>query len=115
MCDTCGCGNSAQPITFSKPGEQGHSHLHSHTHDHDHEHDHHHHHHDPNPSGRSISVEQDVLSKNNLLAERNRGFFEARNIFAINLLSSPGSGKTTLLEQTITNLKDEMVFSCYRG
>jgi len=116
MCDTCGCGNSAKPITFSKPGEQGHSHLHSHTHDHDHTHAHDHdHHHHSSPSGRSISVEQDVLSRNNLLAERNRGFFEARNIFTINVLSSPGSGKTTLLEKTITKLKDEMIFSVIEG
>lgn len=123
MCDTCGCGNPAQPVTFRIPGELQHSHLHSHKHedgpDHTHDHDHgHHHHHDdyaPNVLGRSISMEQDVLSKNNLLAERNRGFFEARHIFAINLLSSPGSGKTTLLEQTITNLKDEIIFSVIEG
>jgi hydrogenase nickel incorporation protein HypB len=41
------------------------------------------------------------------MAERNRGFFEARNILAFNLVSSPGSGKTTLLEKTIAILKDK--------
>ena len=38
------------------------------------------------------------------MAERNRGFFEAKSIFAINLVSSPGSGKTSLLEKTIKDL-----------
>jgi hydrogenase nickel incorporation protein HypB len=50
-------------------------------------------------------VEQDILQHNNLLAERNRGYFEAKNIYALNLMSSPGSGKTSLLEETIRRLK----------
>ena len=47
-----------------------------------------------------------MLGENNLLAQRNRGYFEAKNIFALNLVSSPGSGKTTLLEKTLVELKD---------
>jgi hydrogenase nickel incorporation protein HypB len=47
----------------------------------------------------------DILNQNNRLAERNRGFFEARYMLAINLVSSPGSGKTTLLERTLTDLQ----------
>ncbi|MBN1407835.1 MAG: hydrogenase nickel incorporation protein HypB [Calditrichaceae bacterium] len=121
MCDTCGCGQSGQPVTFTKPGEHSHSHLHthndghSHDHHHDHEHDHDHSHSHDHDHGRTIEVEQDVLSKNNLLAERNRGYFEAKNILALNLVSSPGSGKTTLLEKTITNLKNEIDFSVIEG
>jgi len=104
MCDTCGCG--AGSTTFTKHGEKGHhhgdGHHHDHSHDHDHSHSHdHHHHHD-----RKIEVEQDVLGENNLLAQRNRGYFEAKNIFTMNLVSSPGSGKTTLLEKTLSELKD---------
>jgi hydrogenase nickel incorporation protein HypB len=53
-------------------------------------------------------VEIDVLQQNNLLAERNRGWFAGRNILALNLVSSPGSGKTTLLERTINALKQEL-------
>ncbi|MGC8991245.1 MAG: hydrogenase nickel incorporation protein HypB [Verrucomicrobiia bacterium] len=34
------------------------------------------------------------------MAERNRGFFRAKGVFVINVLSSPGSGKTTLIQQT---------------
>lgn len=106
------------------PHDHDHSHIHSahsHTHDHDHHHhdgghahDHHsddHHH----AHGREIRVEQDILSKNNLIAERNRGFFEAKNIFAINLVSSPGSGKTSLLEKTIKDLGKEIKFFVVEG
>ena len=60
-------------------------------------------------------METNVLNKNDLLAERNRGFFEALNILALNLVSSPGSGKTTLLEKTIEKLKDEIKFYVIEG
>ena len=54
MCGTCGCGEH---------------HHHDHHHDHEHEHGHeHHHHHD---EGKVITLEQDILQRNNLLAERN--------------------------------------------
>ena len=90
MCITCGCSGD------------GH-HLHGHEgHDHDHSADHHHEHHDQD--SRVITLEQDILHKNQLLAERNRGFFEARGITALNLVSSPGSGKTSILERTLTDL-----------
>lgn len=117
MCDTCGCGQPEGAVTFRKPGEHSHEHHnhdHSHSHDHDHTHDHGHTH-THAPEGRTIAVEQDVLAKNNLLAERNRGYFEAKNILTLNLVSSPGSGKTTLLEKTIQNLKNEMPISVIEG
>jgi hydrogenase nickel incorporation protein HypB len=60
-------------------------------------------------------VETDILSKNNLLAERNRGYFEAKNILALNLVSSPGSGKTSLLEKTIKELSKEIKFYVIEG
>lgn len=84
MCGTCGCGE----------------HHHHHEHDHDHDHEHHHHH----DESKVITLEQDILQRNNLLAERNRGYFEAKEIFCLNLMSSPGSGKTTLLEKTLRHL-----------
>jgi hydrogenase nickel incorporation protein HypB len=65
--------------------------------------------------GKEIAVEQDILSKNNLLAERNRGYFEAKNILALNLVSSPGSGKTSLLEKTIKDLGKEIKFFVIEG
>lgn len=60
-------------------------------------------------------LEKDVLSENNLLAQRNRGYFDAKEMVAINLVSSPGSGKTALLERTLTDLKDEISFSVIEG
>jgi len=89
MCGTCGCGQP-DPVRIRKPGDI----MHEHTHDHPHGHDDHQH-------AREISLELDIMQKNSMLAERNRGFFEARRITAINLVSSPGSGKTSILERTI--------------
>ena len=137
MCGTCGCGQEDE-IRITKPGdEKQHDHVHSHEHEHDgenhshahththshndgHEHHHHHeddhgHHHHHHEDSREVVLEQDILHKNNLLAERNRGFFEARNIRAINMVSSPGSGKTTLLEKTITDMKGYIPFFIVEG
>ena len=57
--------------------------------------------------GRTIALEQEILAKNQALAERNRGWFEGREVLALNLMSSPGAGKTTLLERTIRALRDD--------
>ncbi|MCD4724499.1 MAG: hydrogenase nickel incorporation protein HypB [Bacteroidales bacterium] len=139
MCGTCGCGQDDE-ISITRPGKENqhdhihshehehdgskhsHSHTHSHSHDEGHEHHHHdehdhgdHHHHHHHEHEKEIVLEQDILQKNKLLAERNRGYFEGRNILAINLVSSPGSGKTTLLEKTITEMKDEIPFYIIEG
>ena len=105
-----------------------HSHTHAdgtvHLHDHDHHgehghdgnHDHNHVEHSHNHSRAiEMKIEQDILHKNNLLAERNRGYFEAKNILSINLVSSPGSGKTSLLERTIRDKKNEFSFFIVEG
>ena len=80
MCDTCGCGENDHP------------------HVHPHDHDHHGH-------KKVIDLNIDIMAANNMQAAQNRGFFEGRKIFCINMVSSPGSGKTTILEKTITSLK----------
>jgi hydrogenase nickel incorporation protein HypB len=144
MCDTCGCGTSETNFTLLMPENQktkninkltvhlqahnhnnannhthhdDHHHSHEHNHDIDHNHTHHdeHDHHHENPGIKTISIEKDILQKNNLLAQRNRGFFEARGIVTINMVSSPGSGKTTLLEKTITTLKDKHAIYIIEG
>lgn len=88
--------------------DHDHSHDHGHSHDHDHDHDHHHHHghdhhHHHGPS-ELVAIEQRVLSTNDRIADRNRTWFDAREVVALNLMSSPGSGKTTLLEATLKAL-----------
>lgn len=94
MCATCGCG----------PTDHHHSHDHGHSLGLE-----------QNTGKKVISVEQDILQENNLLAQRNRGFFEGRNILSLNLVSSPGSGKTTLLERTLTDLKGQLEFAVIEG
>ncbi len=107
MCETCGCGESPESVTIRKPGAENPEPPHPHDHPHPH-----HHHGEP---ARKIAVEQDILSKNNLIAERNRGWLEAKNILALNLISSPGAGKTTLLEKTITQLKNRIPITVIEG
>ncbi|HZX66295.1 MAG TPA: hydrogenase nickel incorporation protein HypB [Myxococcales bacterium] len=84
MCATCGCGIAE------------HDHSHHHGHPHVHVHDQH-----PDHEHRLVSVERDLLEKNQRIAERNRGYFAGCGVRALNLVSSPGAGKTTLLERTL--------------
>ncbi len=136
MCGTCGCGSELNGVRILNPLEQNghpdhhhdhhhhdhshdhhhHDHSHDHHHHHDHAHDHHHHDHShDHHHKRVLEVEQDVLQQNELMAARNRGYFEAKNIFALNLVSSPGSGKTALLESTLSALKEEIPFYVIEG
>jgi len=87
MCIDCGCG----PI------------------------DHDHHHAESNASRKVVSVEEDILSKNNRLAAGNRALFAKQGVFTLNLVSSPGSGKTTLLEKTLVDLKGDINFAVLEG
>src|SRR6202044_2923188 len=48
----------------------------------------------------TVQIQQNILAKNDRLAEDNRAWLTARAILAVNLMSSPGAGKTTLLERT---------------
>jgi hydrogenase nickel incorporation protein HypB len=57
-----------------------------------------------------VPIETDVLWNNNLMAQHNRGYFEASHILALNLVSSPGSGKTTLLERTLVELHKRSIY-----
>ncbi|MEM1264163.1 MAG: hydrogenase nickel incorporation protein HypB [Pseudomonadota bacterium] len=120
MCGICGCsGDSRGTVTNLQTGDSvvmahdEHDHQHAHSHDHTHGHDHVHDHEHGNDS--TVSLEADILAKNNKLAERNRGWFAGRNILALNLVSSPGAGKTTLLERTIRDLSDQYPISVVEG
>jgi hydrogenase nickel incorporation protein HypB len=53
---------------------------------------------------RTLSVEQRVLDKNDRLAERNRGYFQAKGLYVLNVLASPGAGKTAFIERTAADL-----------
>ncbi len=109
MCTTCGCGNSSN-IELSKPGNfpksiegmklvhNGSNHSHSHSHNH-----------------AVIELERDILSTNNSIAEKNRKYLKSKNIYTLNLVSSPGSGKTSILERMLIDLNKEIQFSVIEG
>ena len=62
-----------------------------------------------------VTLEREVLARNNSIAERVRGWLAGRGVLALNLVSSPGAGKTTLLERTIRDLGDEVPLSVIEG
>jgi len=141
MCVTCGCSDHAEPTltVFGDQGFEEHTHIqedgttltHSHT-DASHSHAHprvHSHNHSQESStaedlhatlhaklhNRTITVEQQLLEKNDGIAAQNRVYFQQRNILALNLVSSPGAGKTTLLTRTLTDLSSQIPFSVIEG
>ena len=119
MCDNCGCEKTDHFHVYPGSGA-------SHPHPAHHEHGPAHPHgraHEPHAHGSqatwhahtaadgSVSWHshggtgaQPILDANQREAERNRGYFRARDILALNLVSSPGSGKTTLLRATLERL-----------
>jgi hydrogenase nickel incorporation protein HypB len=100
MCATCGCGDDEATITLA-----GHAHEHPHDHDDDHTHGH----------TETISLEQRVLAKNDLIAGQNRQWLAERAILALNMTSSPGAGKTTLLERTVRELGGDRPVAVIEG
>lgn len=114
MCENCGCGNPDEFKIHEKNHNPNQDHSHDHNHDqddehlndhgHNHEHEHHgnkHSHPHQHSEKKVINLHLDILSENNRLAERNRGYFEGKQVLCLNLVSSPGSGKTMILEKTI--------------
>ncbi len=104
MCGVCGCGE----------GEVKVEHLHPHRHEGSHQHggdlrD------DPAERTHLVSVEQDILAKNDVLAARNRRHFESHRVLALNLVSSPGAGKTTLLVESLGRLLPDATVAVIEG
>ncbi len=112
MCNVCGCGS-----------EQTHNHEHSE-----------HKKHDDNAkqrlhfggnearvsvagfnSSELVTIERNILDKNQSYANQNRSFFLDNKLFAVNLLSSPGAGKTSLLIKTIENLQQAIPIYVIEG
>lgn len=121
MCTVCGCGAES-------PGS-GHSHDHG-AHSHVHRLDDHHHTADDTldfgqglagvsvaglSQQRLVSIERDILSKNDRFAEANRRRLQDANVLTLNLVSSPGSGKTSLLVRTITELNGRWPVAVIEG
>ena len=124
MCGTCGCGSEEGGVKILKVNgtnqhdhmhEHVHEHAHGHTHDHVHPHTHDHKHSHDHSGKTLLEGEQDVLHHNELHAAQNRGYFDAKGIMALNLVSSPGSGKTAVLERTLEHFKDDIPIYVIEG
>ena len=122
MCGVCGCseGETRLEPVDSKPGRpdtaSGLSSVHGHDHEHGHERnaadvlrD------DPAQRAHLVRVEQDILSKNDALAAKNRQHFRSHRVLALNLVSSPGAGKTTLLVETLKRLLPDRTVAVIEG
>ena len=105
----------ADGTTHSYP----HLHLHTHadgtTHAHPHSHDGHTHDGGAFDGARLVSVERDLLARNNAVAEENRRRFQAARTLVLNLVSSPGSGKTALLVETLRRIGEKHPVAVIEG
>ncbi len=105
MCLECGCGNvgplgidgvTEDPkVGVQAAGAAGPEHSHGHPHPHAHE---------PHRAAQTVEVHQPILAHNDRQAERNRGYFTAKRLLVLNVVSAPGSGKTTFIQQTAARL-----------
>lgn len=103
MCQECGCGLGGGAVKIG-----GHDHDHDHHHAHGH-HDHgHEHSHSHAPAPFKLELNRSLMEKNDRLAECNRGFFKAKKLLVLNVVSSPGSGKTTFIRETASRLKGKL-------
>jgi hydrogenase nickel incorporation protein HypB len=84
MCQECGCGLGAGTASVETHGSHGAGHDHPHVH----------------PSTQVLKIQQSLLDRNQRLAERNRGYFRAKRLLVLNVVSAPGSGKTALIGKT---------------
>lgn len=131
MCKECGCGTGGEPRIWAGPGAADGSHeqdkirAHAETtgpapagdteQEHFEGHIHgsplqpHDGHEEPTaPTGHTVTLHRSLLEKNQRLAERNRGFFRAKGLLVLNVMSAPGSGKTTLIERTAHALQGRL-------
>jgi len=144
MCTTCGCGEGETRIEGDAVQGHVHRHVHEHADGTVHSHAHageHTHGTDDAPRYRAVEragalhfgmgvagahapglsqtrmvkIEQDILARNDAIANENRRRLAARGVFALNLVSSPGSGKTTLLVKTIEALRSRLPVAVIEG
>ena len=144
MCSTCGCGQGEKRVedlhhdhghdhahdhphahAHEHNGDDAHWHEHTHTHAdgtthaHPHGHDHahaddHDHGHEPG-AARLVTIERDILAKNDAIAAENRRALQAAKTLSLNLVSSPGSGKTALLVETLKRIGGKYLASVIEG
>lgn len=96
MCRECGCGLGGGDVKIGGHAPAGHGHEH---HGRDRGHPGH---------GETVILNRSLKEKNDRLAERNRGFFRAKKLLVLNVVSSPGSGKTTFIRETAAQLAGKL-------
>jgi hydrogenase nickel incorporation protein HypB len=112
--------------SHSREGENEHEHEHAHAHEHvhthadgtTHSHPHNHggeHAHAHAPQARVISIERDILARNDAVAAVNRRGLQAAKTLALNLVSSPGAGKTALLVETLQRIGSRFPVAVIEG
>lgn len=62
-----------------------------------------------------IQVKENILGKNDRLAEEVHQILSRQRVYVLNLLGSPGAGKTSLLEETIKLLQPEINMAVIEG
>ena len=62
-----------------------------------------------------VTIAQNILAPNETIAAEIQQTLAARQIRALNIMSSPGAGKTTLLERTIELLRDKLIIGVIEG
>ncbi len=55
-----------------------------------------------------ITIQKKVLEVNESMADKNRKYFNEKNVFVLNMMSSPGSGKTETLCRTLEKIMPEI-------
>lgn len=55
-----------------------------------------------------VDVQKNILDANDNQAAINRDYFKSKNLFVLNLMSSPGAGKTALLCNTLNRLMPDI-------
>ncbi len=55
-----------------------------------------------------IDVQKNVLEANDNMADANREYFKEKDVFVLNMMSSPGSGKTETLCKTLARIMPEI-------
>ncbi len=53
-----------------------------------------------------LDINQEILTANNLAAQKNRLQLKKEGVLALNMISSSGAGKTSIIEHSIKKLKD---------
>lgn len=111
MCKDCGCGLGGDVRIGGPAHDHEHDPHHTHGHGHHHSHEHsqvHAHAHGPALTPFKLDLNRSLLEKNDRQAERNRGFFRAKKLLVLNVVSAPGTGKTTLIRETARQLAGKL-------